>query len=378
MKLLVNTTTLSGSGVTQVAVSFLRECIEFKDNEYHVLLGKAVESQIDKSTFPDNFVFYPISSHPLYGIQGFKVRNIVKNIERLIQPDCVFSIFGPSWWTPKKPHLMGYAYPHYVYPDSPLFEKLNTAQRLKVSLMKMVHIFFLRTNGKYYVSETLDVTNRLKPLLGNDKNFFTVTNTYNTCFSNFFPSDEFILPSKEAGEFRFLSLCTFAIHKNLIILNQVIPLLNSIIPNNKIKFVLTIDDVLFENNFNEESKASIINIGRIDVVKCPQLYYECDALFLPTTLECFSANYPEAMKMRRPIITSNLTFATSVCEDAALYFNPFDQKEIVNVIVQLVSNKQLANELVLHGEKRLNSFLTPKQRTMEYLKICKSIIEDDK
>ncbi|MFK2341775.1 glycosyltransferase [Bacteroides fragilis] len=80
---------------------------------------------------------------------------------------------------------------------------------------------------------------------------------------------------------------------------------------------------------SEEAKKSIVNLGIIDVSKCPQLYNECDALFLPTLLECFSANYVEAMKMRKPIVTSNLPFATNVCKNAALYFDPMNAHDIV-------------------------------------------------
>jgi glycosyltransferase involved in cell wall biosynthesis len=131
---------------------------------------------------------------------------------------------------------------------------------------------------------------------------------------------------------------------------------------------------LFEKFIDVEVRGSIINIGRINVENCPQLYRECDALFLPTTLECFSANYPEAMKMAKPIITSNLSFATSVCGNAALYFDPYNENEIVKVIADLVCNIDLRERLVINGTRQLSFFLTPKQRAEKYLSICESII----
>ena len=42
MKLLINTSTLSSTGVTQVSVSFIKECVIITGNEYHVLLSKTV------------------------------------------------------------------------------------------------------------------------------------------------------------------------------------------------------------------------------------------------------------------------------------------------------------------------------------------------
>lgn len=375
MKLLINCSTLSGTGVTQVAVSFITECIGIPLHEYHVLLSNTVSGQIDKEKFPANFFFYTIYSHPLYGLRGFTVRKEIKQLEKKINPDCVFSVFGPSWWTPSKPHLVGYAYSHYVYPDSPFFQNISFIERFKTKLFKTIHTYFLKRNGNYFVSETEDITERLGKLLNCRRdNLFTVTNTYNDSFNHFQSSNSKILSVKEKNEFRFLSLCSYASHKNLGILNKVIPLLKKMAPEKNIKFVLTIDPSLFEKNFDEGVKESIINIGRIDVAKCPQLYEECDALFLPTTLECFSANYPEAMKMHRPILTSNLSFATTVCNDAALYFDPYNEDEIVTVILKIINNPDLSKKMTENGEKQLKFFLTPKERAIEYLAICESII----
>ncbi|MCV9931272.1 glycosyltransferase [Flavobacterium sp. LS1R47] len=376
MKLLINASTLSGTGVTQVAVSFITECINIPSNEYHVFLSKTVSNEIDKLQFPNNFFFYLIESHPLYGLKGFQIRKKIKILEKKIKPDCVFSVFGPSYWTPSCPHLMGYAYPHYVYPESPLFKNISFGEIIKRKIFKVIHTYFLKRNGNHYVCETEDVSQRLTELLNcNKNNVFTATNTYNNYFNNPDFSDGRLLPIKEQNEYRFLSLCSFAPHKNITILNKVVPLLNKMKLKINIKFVLTIDELSFEKHFEKHTKDSIINIGRIDVAKCPKLYYECDALFLPTTLECFSANYPEAMKMKRPILTSNLSFATTVCKDAALYFDPYNENEIVSAIITIVNDLNIRENLIRNGEKNLSSFLTSKQRTEKYLQICESMIK---
>lgn len=374
MRIIINTSTLSGTGVTQVAVSFLRECIGMTNNEYYVFLSKTVASQINTSDFPLNFFFFTFESHPIYGLNGFSVRKRLRMLEKKINPDCVFSVFGPSWWTPSKPHLIGYAYPHYVYRDSPFFENISFFENLKIKIFRIIHVLFLKRNAKYFVCETDDVSERLTRLFNcNRDNVFTVSNTCNDFFDSYKKGNDKILSEKIEGEFRFLSLCSFAPHKNLVILNKVIPLLNSRFKNNKIKFVLTVEGSLFEKLIDDSVKSSIINLGRVDVEKCPQLYDECDALFLPTTLECFSANYPEAMKMKKPIITSNLSFATSICKDAALYFNPYDENDIVDVIQKLVNSPGLIQDLVKSGSTQLKFFLTSKQRAEKYLAICDHI-----
>lgn len=38
---------------------------------------------------------------------------------------------------------------------------------------------------------------------------------------------------------------------------------------------------------------------------------------MPSLLECFTATYPEAMRMERPIVTTDLAFAQGLCGEAA-------------------------------------------------------------
>lgn len=376
MNIIINTSTLSASGATQVATSFITECRKFSENSYHVFLSETVAKQISVKDFPDNFSFYTFEGHPLYGAKGFRVRKQLQKLETQILPDVVFSVFGPSWWKPKAPHVQGYAYPYYVYPESPIVDKLTFKEKLKLSLYKKLHLHFLNKDGNCFVSETQDVSERLQKLLPQKKNKFYAVG--NTCSSNYYDflkqpkhENQNILPIKKQGEFRFLSLCTYHLHKNLEILNKVIPRLNEICPHHQIKFVLTLDHENFYTKFTEEAKSSIINLGRIDVKNCPQLYSECDALFLPTLLECFSANYPEAMVMEKPILTSSLSFATTVCGDAAMYTDPLNESEIAEKIIQLYQDSNLRKSLVERGKERLKDFPSAQQRAKAYLEICK-------
>lgn len=379
MKLIINASTLSASGATQVSTSFIYECLKFPENDYHILTSPTVEQQINKSDFPAHFHFYSIPNHPLYGWKGFESRKLIRKLAEDIHPDVVFSVFGPSWWTPKVPHLQGYAYPYYVYPESPVYEKLSFIQKVKIDFFKAIHLKFLDKNGDHYVSETDDVSRRFENIMKKpNKKYYTVTNTVNNFFIEYKKNkviNKNILPEKKENEFRFLSLCTYHFHKNLNILNEVIPILNKELPHNQIKFIFTISAEDFEMHFKEEAKKSIINIGRVPVKDCPQLYEESDALFLPTLLECFSANYPEAMLMERPILTSNLSFATEVCGNAAKYFDPISPRDIVSSIIELVSNKELQAELVKNGKEKLNDFDDSYTRAKKYLDICKNIVE---
>ena len=153
-------------------------------------------------------------------------------------------------------------------------------------------------------------------------------------------------------------------HKNLRIIKKVIPLLRL----HKIKFIITIDDKEYKNMFHGLDK-DVINLNPIKINSCPSIYSQCDALFLPSLLEVFSASYLEAMKMKVPILTSNYSFAKDVCGNAALYFDPLNPNDIAEKIIKLENNKKIRLDLIEKGQIRLNRFETSRSRAEKYIKI---------
>lgn len=375
MNLIINTTTLSGTGVTQVAVSFIYECIAFPENTYHVFLGQAVSKEINVKDFPDNFHFYEFEGHPIYGLKGWSIRKRLRQLENEISPDVMFTVFGPACWTPKTKNISGFAKSDLVYPESPLFKKIPFKNVLQIKFTKIMHRFFLKRNGKYFVCETEDMSERLSGFLKVDRSkVFTVSNTYNKYFETESAlGNKKLLPEPGENEYRFLTLASFQIHKNLTVLNEVIPILNKKDFPKDFKFILTVDPAIYEQNFTEEARKRIINLGRIEVKDCPQLYSESDALFLPTLIEAFSANYPEAMKMEIPVVTSNYSFATTICENAALYFDPLDPEDIASKLIQIASDEKLSEQLVENGKERLKVFGNARTRAQRYLEVFKSL-----
>lgn len=81
------------------------------------------------------------------------------------------------------------------------------------------------------------------------------------------------------------------------------------------------------------------------------------------------------MKMKKPILTSDLSFAHYLCEDAAVYFDPLNPKNIAGKIIELSENKELVNQLIQKGTQRLKTFETAKTRAEKYLDICEEIIK---
>ncbi len=374
MKILINTASTFKGGGIQVAKSFIEECKNIHDHDYLIVLSEPLSKAINISNFPKNFRFHKATFRPATRVFSFKSHNgLLKLLEKKFQPDVVFTTSGPSYWRPKAPHLMGYNLPNYIYPESPYFKKISTKKRIWWFAMKLFAKYVFKRDADALVVQTDDVNSRVKKLLNKSK-VFTVYNTVNAYYISPLKIDS-KLPLKGKNEFRFLILSAWYPHKNLSIIPEVDSLLKQL-GYDTIKFITTLPENDFKKlNVNSDVQ-NILNIGPIKVEEAPSLYKECDAMFLPTLLECFSASYVEAMRMEKPIVTSDMGFAHTICQNAAIYVNPIDAKDIATKIIDLYNSKDLQNRLIKNGLSRIKIFGTATQRATHYLEICKKLINE--
>lgn len=363
MKLIINTVNLKIGGAFQRSISFLNELKVFGKDEYHIFYSD-IKEQININEFPDNFIFYYFDHSP--ASLKYRKKTIVEfnKHEEMINPDVVFSFVGPAYWRPKKPHLVGFGIPHIVYDDYEYVKKYS----LKVKLEMIYKKYWTKKEADYYVVQTEDVRFRLSDRIGVDiDKIFLVSNGFGEQYKNVK-----ILDTSKRKVKKLLMISTYRPSKNFEIINKVIPFLKN--QDHDFEFHITIKQDDYLRVFGENKKY-VINHGPVLTKNCPALYNDCDAMFLPSFLECFSASYPEAMKMRKPILTSQLSFATTVCEDAALYFNNNDPKDIAEKILDLFNDDNLYESLIRKGEKRLKMFDSSIIQAEKYLQICESIIK---
>jgi len=378
MKLLINTASLFKGGAIQVALSFMEECKKYPENKYHVIIGLSLHQKINPENFPGNFFFYSVPYKPSQRVFSLKSStSYFKKLENSIKPDVVFTTSGPAYWKPKAPHLVGYNLPHYIYPDSPYFKKISLVQNIKWKLKGLFLKYRFNKETDAFVVQTEDVKNRLKKWLKTDKPINVVSNTCSSYYLQPITKKLKLLPAKEKDEFRLLLFSAYYKHKNFEIIPEIIKLIPENFKNS-IRFVLTLEKDVYEKLFPGKIRRNILNVGPVNPEDGPALYKECDVLFLPTTLECFSASYPEAMAMEKPIITSDLGFARAICLDSALYFNSDEPADALKKIVELINNYELKQNLILNGKKRVKEFLSPKERAQEYLNLCSRLVSKTK
>ncbi|TWI86934.1 glycosyltransferase [Chitinophaga japonensis] len=372
MKVVINASTIRIGGGLQATHSFVDQCRELNSYTFHVFLSERVAEIIDTSLFPGNFFFYRMRSGSASAKKRRMMRRELAELESRIRPDVVLTVYGPSYWRPKAVHVCGYAKGQYIYKDSPLYQILSFKQLLLLRVKEYLHVKSFRKDCDAFIVETEDVRERLMKLIPG-KPIYTVANTFHQLFDDSSQwSNNITLPASDA--FSLLTVSANYLHKNLRIIPAVIDYLVKTYPGFKFRFVLTVgrQELSGITDFHNEY---VVLLGKVDVHDCPNLYRQVDALFLPTLVECFSVSYVEAMKMNKVILTSDLPFATGVCRDAALYFNPLSPEDIGDVIYKVAQSPSLREELLCNGKKQLARAIMAKDRVRGYMNIIKKCYE---
>jgi len=166
---------------------------------------------------------------------------------------------------------------------------------------------------------------------------------------------------QDNSKFNLFFLTRYMPHKNLEMLIELFRLhINEL---KDIRCIVTIEKKQHKNakKFLDNIKKyklqdNIINVGKLLQEELAEYFLNCDAFLFPTLLESFSGTYLEAMHFGLPILTSDLDFARYVCDDAALYFDPWDSKDIANKILFLKNNPDLRRDLTNKGNERISVF----------------------
>lgn len=280
--------------------------------------------------------------------------------------DSVLTIFGPSRWQPKCFHICGFAMPHIVLNSSPYWKKIPLQSKIFSSLRNwMIEYDFKRKNNGLWC-ENQYITNLLQKKFPG-KQIHTISNNCNQVFYNKSSWDNSITLPKFNG-LTCLTITANYPHKNLRIAIDALDVIKEKYPDLKIRFVFSIKQSDF-GLIPEKFKDSFVFLGPISVNQCPRVYEQADIMFQPSLLECFSATYPEAMLMKKPILTTDLGFAHSLCEDAACYYSADNPTALADAINKLASNQDYREKLVNDGLEQIKKFDSYEDRARKLIEI---------
>ena len=122
-------------------------------------------------------------------------------------------------------------------------------------------------------------------------------------------------------------------------------------------------------------------LGRVSDSDLLTYYANALCFIYPSLYEGFGIPPLEAMACGTPVIVSAIPPLAEVCEDAALYVDPYDAKDIAAKINDIVSNPELRESLVKRGRKRCvhYSWLVSAEKLQETFRdVCHAMDENRK
>lgn len=367
MNILINATNLSGGGGAQVCDSICRYLCDYPQHRFTVVLSKNLDSTAKAIKDYQNVVVEMYSCKPM-DIQAFITFRIpfLDNLVERNLIDVVYTVFGPVKWRPRCPHICGFGLSHIVMPESPYFKRMNLKEKFSWWRTIKIWEYVFRRSADIFITENPLITERLQKKF-KKKHVETITNNYNQIFEQ--PERWVKHPLPKFDGLQLLDVASFGPHKNQIIALDIARILKVEHPKFKMRFVFTID----ENEYPfvpVDLRDYFLFTGKISIEECPSLYSQCDIEFQPTLLECFTATFPEGMKMHLPIIACDLDFVHGLCGDAAVYYSALSSEDAARVIYNLANDKALQKRLINAGSKMLSNFDTSCQRAYKTIRLC--------
>ena len=362
---LINASNLKNGGGLQVADSICRQLIKYKSHFFCVVLSSQLNGTLkDLEGMPNvKGIHYDMKDTwrlLLYGRNAY-----LDGLVEKYNVDAVLTVFGPSRWKPKVPHLCGFA-------RAQLLKEMthHTHHNFRELLVYKVWEWGFKRSSKVFYTENEYISEMLPGLLGKDVKVYTVTNCYNQVFDQ--PErwqSRVSLPCFDGTT--LLTVSSTAAHKNLKIMIPVSEYLEQRYPCFHFRFVLTCRAEAL--NVPEHLMHHFVFVGKVNVAECPNLYEQADIMFMPTLMECSTATYPEAMRMGVPIVTTDLEFARGLCGDAACYYSALDAEAAAEAIHQVAADEAYGLRLAAFGKEQLKKFDNYEQRADKLVGILEGL-----
>lgn len=165
-------------------------------------------------------------------------------------------------------------------------------------------------------------------------------------------------------------------HKNLNILIKAFQLINDKLPYKLV--VAGAKDTAFNDSLQKNQaylEGDIIEFINPSDEEILSLYSHADLFVFPSFYEGFGYPPLESVAMGCPSLVSDIPVMKEVFGDSGVYFNPYDEKELAEKILQILANKSYKNEILKKQSERLKLF-NKKKIITEYINTFEQVIND--
>ena len=156
----------------------------------------------------------------------------------------------------------------------------------------------------------------------------------------------------------------FRRYKNFETLMRAIPLIKKMTQYG-VKFVLNVDrNQLARDDATETLRLinelnlwnDLILLGAVPYRYMHCVYELTDLVIYPSYTESFGHPMVEAMYCGKPIVASKIPITQEICQNAAVYFDTFDEFNLAEKVCEVLDNQALQQKLIQYGLKRLRDF----------------------
>lgn len=377
LNVLVNASTIIKGGGIQVAASFIAQTtlVESNINWQYCLSAQVAEELSNLKVELPQFHLFETSPS-----RSQAQRRRLADLEKTLSPSAVFTIFGPAYVRFAAPHLCGVAACWVTHSTWLAYKALPSWSARLRNFVTCGYQGLWFGSADRWVVEASNAKGGLVKRIGLEADNIAVVP--NTCAA-IFPAAgiaDAVAP-KEGETVRLLYVTAYYPHKNLELIPAVAAALRDRDATRDYEFIITLPgDEPALGRIKQRARGlnvekSINNVGRVSLNEVISLYDNAHICFMPSLLETFSASYPEAMAMGRPIVASDLGFARAVCSDAAVYFEPTSADDAAQKIVSLSNDQPKWNELIRRGKEVLNSLPTARQKHDMYVDLLRDLTD---
>jgi glycosyltransferase involved in cell wall biosynthesis len=234
-----------------------------------------------------------------------------------------------------------------------------------------------KANGHLSVSQyTADVTNQLFNI---NKNFTIIPNGINTnSFNNNDTYDDTKTILYFGGIIRKKGVLEIPHYFNQVI--EKIPDAQLILIGQDMSDKLTGNVSTFQmmkKLFSEEAGLNVKFLGSVPYQEIKMYIENATVCIFPSYAEALPVSWIEAMAMGKPVVASNIGWATEVIDDGVDGFlvDPCQHSEYSNKIIQFLENKGLQKELGIEARKKIERKFSMSVVAQQSLLFYKSLID---
>jgi alpha-1,3-rhamnosyl/mannosyltransferase len=122
-----------------------------------------------------------------------------------------------------------------------------------------------------------------------------------------------------------------------------------------------------------KKEKNIIFLGYVNEEVKAALYTHASLFIFPSFYEGLGMPIIESMQYRIPAAISNIEVHKEVAKDAAIYFDPYNAKDMANKIEYILSNPKLQKEILNNSKKVLHSLKSHNPAALIVIQIVKTI-----